>query len=150
MEILLQLAHWLDDYLEDDAVPSSSLQKPSTTLMRTRYRVSPGETFRVQLVDLEHIHWLKNTVQTGTPDCIEQTENGSAEGNYTFLAIGPGRTRVTLLVARKDNLAMGLAHFYVEVADDIFEKVLDIEAQDRRGREPPSALRDITNRQNRQ
>ena len=149
MEILLDFARRLDDYLAAGAVPPSSLQTPIPTLQRTSYRVSRGESFHVQLVHPEHLHHFKRAIQPTLPSCVRQMGNGSMEGRYTFLATRPGTTRVTLLLARSDNLAMERAYFDVEVTHDIFEEVTEIQVveMERRYRDPIPPLRDVTNRE---
>jgi hypothetical protein len=121
--MLLDFATRLDAHLARFAVPPSKQLKPNMAVNTNSCKAAWGESFSVRLVDASNTHELKQA-EVEDPSVVMQTanKNPAAAGEYTFFAKQPGKTKLTLVVARADNFAVGTAEVQVEVTDTVVRK----------------------------
>ncbi|KAK0717612.1 hypothetical protein B0T26DRAFT_872038 [Lasiosphaeria miniovina] len=115
----LALAGALDTHLTKFAVPAAAQLKPNTAVKTSSWKGKRGAQFSFQLADAKGTHAVKPCEPVagdrGARNLVSLIRNGSAEGEYTFLACQEGKGKVNLLVARADTLAVGVAEVTVEV-----------------------------------
>ncbi|KAJ7229979.1 hypothetical protein GGX14DRAFT_383942 [Mycena pura] len=106
----------LDTHLSKGAVQASAQHKPNVALKGgvTAYKVVRGKTFSVFLADAKGAHEAKPAV-AADPAIVKQVKNGTADGEYVFIGAKVGKTKVKLIVARADNLAVSTVDIDVEV-----------------------------------
>ncbi|KAJ7211305.1 hypothetical protein GGX14DRAFT_394234 [Mycena pura] len=106
----------LDTQLSKGAVQASAQHKPNVALKGgvTAYKVVRGKTFSVFLADAKGAHEAKPAV-AADPAIVKQVKNGTADGEYVFVGAKVGKTKVKLIVARADNLAVSTVNIDVEV-----------------------------------
>lgn len=119
LDKVLALASALDTHLTKFAVPAAAQLKPNTTVKTSSWKGKRGAQFSFQLVDAKGTHAVKTCEPVagdrGARNLVSLVRNGSAEGEYAFLACQEGKGKVNLLMARADTLAVGVAEVTVEV-----------------------------------
>lgn len=93
-----------------------STLKPNTAVTATTYKGAVGQAFSFQLVNAAGTHELK-PAEVSNPRLVKPTCNGAVAGKYTFIGLKPGKTKVQVLTARADNLAVGVAEVDVEITE---------------------------------
>ncbi|KAH0831470.1 hypothetical protein FOPE_00560 [Fonsecaea pedrosoi] len=116
--MLLAFATKLDTHLEAHAVSPSKHEMPKTAVDRSSFNVDCGDSFSVKLCDASNTHEFR-WAEVQNPHLVLQTANKDpgTVGEYTFCAIDPGSTTLTLILVRADNLAIGTARVQVEIAE---------------------------------
>ncbi|KIW83556.1 hypothetical protein Z517_02801 [Fonsecaea pedrosoi CBS 271.37] len=116
--MLLAFATKLDTHLEAHAVSPSKHEMPKTAVDRSSFNVDCGDSFSVKLCDASNTHESR-WAEVQNPHLVLQTANkhpGTVR-EYSFCAINPGSTTLTLVVVRADNLAIGTARVQVEIVE---------------------------------
>ena len=102
--MVLNFATKLDAHLARFAAPPSKQLKPETTVNTISCKAACGETFSVRLLDASNTHEVKRA---------------EVKDRSVVVQVGkePGKTTVTLIVVRGDNLAVGTTEVQVEITD---------------------------------
>ncbi|KAK3375554.1 hypothetical protein B0T24DRAFT_664731 [Lasiosphaeria ovina] len=120
-KILLPLAAAIDAHLAKFAVAPAAQLKPNTAVKAAAYKGPRGKEFTFALADAKGAHSFKPVEPVVTPASdaaariVVPAANGSAAGEYTFLARKVGKGTVKLIVARNDTLAVGAAEVSIEI-----------------------------------
>ncbi|KAK0728883.1 hypothetical protein B0T26DRAFT_800522 [Lasiosphaeria miniovina] len=115
---LLGLAGALDSHLAKFAVPPATQLKPNTAVKAASWKGKRGAEFSFQLVDAKGTHVIKSAEPVpggGAQELVSPMRNGTAAGEYPFIACREGKGKVYLVVAKADTLAVGVAEVTVEV-----------------------------------
>ena len=113
---MLRMADAIDKHLVAGAVPPSLYRTPDTTVDTTHRVVPRGQTFTFQFLNVADTHVLKpSIIEDASIIRSAHKTNGSATGEFIFLAKKIGKTKLSLLLARPENLSVGWAEVEVEV-----------------------------------
>jgi hypothetical protein len=104
--LIRDVAHEIDHHLAKCSVSPEGQLKPEIALPIQNLKVKTGEPFQIKLSTVNNLHETKPSEIEDT-SLVIQVANGSASGEYTFFAMKAGKTKIRLVLAHAESLAVG-------------------------------------------